>query len=271
MTATRKVWELLGYTLIASAALAPIWPLSPSLHLAVALFDDPLTRRIGGGFLSAAYVLILVVAGRSIVEGRPWPCVLSKDALPDLIKGGVVGLLAAMTLVLAVLGSSRNGWLNVEAVSTIDSLLWVSAASALAAGIGEELLLRGILQPWLERRAPIALVVFIQGVVFVLLHQQSSSSPLLAIWYFVNGCAFSLAAFAYKTLWMPIAWHTIWNFSAALLFFGASVAGQRLPGLLSTNVNSIAIMLPLLFSAGMAMYLANRPSVQARISEWRRK
>jgi membrane protease YdiL (CAAX protease family) len=83
-----------------------------------------------------------------------------------------------------------------------------------AAGLGEELLFRGALQPWLARWTNPTFAIVAVGLLFGLAHS-------LSLTYFVAatliGCYFGWLAEAYDDLVAPIVAHAVYDF-AALMF-----------------------------------------------------
>lgn len=90
--------------------------------------------------------------------------------------------------------------------------LWQLLLVSLAAGWGEELLFRGVLQPWLARwTGSLALGVLLASLLFGAVHALSRSYFVLTV---VMGGYFGGLAIASASLWSPIAAHAAYDFFA---------------------------------------------------------
>ncbi len=259
-----RAW--VGRAFIVLAAIGPVWPVSPALQAAVWLFTDTLDRRMAGAVFVCAYVVALVALAQRLIDGQSWDRLFGKEALPNVLVGLGLGAASALSLVFA--GFLSGGGLSALSLSLSElaTLLSIAVVLALAAALVEETLLRGVAQTWLAKTLPVVAVAALQGLTFAALHAPSYSSALLASWFFVNGFALSIAAFAYRTLWVAITWHCCWNFANTVLSTGVDSGEARIGGLLDFNWASPATALPMLTSMAAAAFLASRPSVQRLIA-----
>jgi membrane protease YdiL (CAAX protease family) len=252
---------LVGSAFVLLACITPVWPVSPALHIADALFVGAFARAVFGPVLLAVYLCTCVLVGKWILDQRPWDLLFGQTAMRDVRAGLVLGAVSVSALWIPSLVSAP---LVLPPADSIQTLLLLAASTALVTSVGEEIILRGLLQPWLARFLPIVAVVLLQGALFTLIHQGSYMSPSLAVWYFTSGCCFSLAAIAYRTLWPAITWHFLWNFSF-ICATGKDLGSDRVPGLLQVDTASLAATLPLLSQFACAAFLASRGRVQEAI------
>lgn len=92
---------------------------------------------------------------------------------------------------------------------------WLELALiCIAAGLGEELLFRGALQPWLARWTSPTIAIVVVGLLFGLAHSLSVTYFVVAT---LIGCYFGWLTEAYDDLIAPIVAHAVYDF-VALLF-----------------------------------------------------
>jgi membrane protease YdiL (CAAX protease family) len=105
---------------------------------------------------------------------------------------------------------------------------WGLAAAALAAGVGEELLFRGALQPLTERWLGAAVGLVVVSVVFGALHAASTAYFVLAT---VVGLYLGWLAQHFNDLIAPILVHAAYDFAAlcALCRWSSSQADEITP------------------------------------------
>ncbi len=136
---------------------------------------------------------------------------------PALVRGLVACL--PMLVVLVAMSSSRWPPLvqlrkQVEMLvgELFSSISWLELALVcFAAGLGEELLFRGALQPWLARITHPTVAIVVVGLLFGLAHS-------LSVTYFVTatliGCYLGWLMQAYDDLVAPIVAHALYDFVA---------------------------------------------------------
>jgi len=250
----------LGSIFIFLALLGLVWPVSPPLQLAVAASSSTYEQKVLGYFFTSLYVFALVSVGTSLKSGRPWPRLFGASAKRDATVGLCFGVATVSGLLIGATTDAQSP----------NSFHWIyiallSLGFALVTALSEELLLRGVLQEWLSKRLRLGVVVLVQGVLFSALHPNQLDSFIALIFFFVAGCTFSLAAFAYNTLWTAILWHFAWNFTQKLTN-GATVGSEFLSGLAPSDPASVASFLSLVVLLISAAYLASSDAIQRRIN-----
>jgi membrane protease YdiL (CAAX protease family) len=88
------------------------------------------------------------------------------------------------------------------------------AVISASAGVGEELLFRGVLQPWLAEYVPTSLAVVIVSLLFGSAHSLSATYFVLAT---LIGAYFGWLAMAYGDLVAPILAHGVYDFVALVV------------------------------------------------------
>jgi len=146
---------------------------------------------------------------------------------PALLRG----LLATLPMLLGLILISRSTWspladLQRQVESLVRELFFHSswpelAIISLAAGVGEELLFRGALQPLVVGWTHPVVGVVAVGVIFGALHAVSKTYFVLAT---LVGLYFGWMAYAYDDLIAPIATHTLYDF-VALVYVQHRVRG----------------------------------------------
>jgi membrane protease YdiL (CAAX protease family) len=138
---------------------------------------------------------------------------------PALVRGLVV----CVPMVVFLIAMSASRWpplvrLRQQVEMLVGELFshssWLELALiCLAAGLGEELLFRGALQPWVARHTDPNVAIAVVGLLFGLAHS-------LSITYFVVatliGCYFGWLMQAYDDLIAPIVAHALYDFIAIL-------------------------------------------------------
>jgi membrane protease YdiL (CAAX protease family) len=181
------------------------------------------------------YDLILVlIALLAICTKAQWPLILASNPARLVFQGVLVAfpfVSSAGLLAVALSGFSLR--LDLGSVVIFTLLGW-----ALYVALAEELLLRGLLQQWLEIRLAPLQVVWLQAVLFSLLHLPGRGLNLfLIIFYFAAGAVFTLLVYRWRTVWMPVGVHFTWD-SVVFFLQGADVRGRSLPGVLSEDAET---------------------------------
>ena len=158
--------------------LAVAWMGGISLHEQLQLSQAAVLR---GAAASLPMIVMLVVLTRS----RWAPLV----ELRQLVEGLVRELFA------------KSNWLELALLST-------------AAGVGEELLFRGAMQPWLARWTEPLVAIVVVGLLFGLAHALSTTYFFLAT---IIGCYFGWLTHAYNDLVAPIVAHALYDFVALMV------------------------------------------------------
>ena len=89
----------------------------------------------------------------------------------------------------------------------------------------EEIVSRVYIQGVLANRYGILTGVLVNSLFFALIHVASEGATLLStVTIFIIGLAFSLLVYHYKSIWLVIGFHTMWNFTQGLIL-GIPVSG----------------------------------------------
>jgi membrane protease YdiL (CAAX protease family) len=190
-------------------------------------------------------LVIMVVASHSYrayvgwVEKRPLSEFAPRGALAELGGGFLIGaLLFAGTIgALALLGVYR----------TTGTGAWSDAiaplAAAMAAGLLEEILFRGVIFRITEESLGSGIALLISASLFGLIHLIDPHATLqdaVAI-IFEAGILLAAAYMVTRRLWLPIGAHVGWNFTQGGIF-GAAVSGNPVNGLLHGTLNGPAFL-----------------------------
>jgi len=90
--------------------------------------------------------------------------------------------------------------------------------AALYVALAEELLLRGILQSFLERVFTVRTTLWLQGLTFTLLHIPGHGLAFLqSTFYFLSGVLLTLVLVRWRNIWTAIGIHFAWDVSAFAL------------------------------------------------------
>lgn len=163
---------------------------------------------VGVATTTAAWLGGSVRERLGLVRGRLGAAPLALGAL------GLLALSGALDLAISEAGLRGTGALArldaVVAAAGPERLGLVLLATALAPGLGEELLFRGLLQRGLARRVG-ALAIPLAALAFGLVHQDPVLSPAA----FVLGCYLGAIAFLTGSTWAAILCHVANNAAAS--------------------------------------------------------
>lgn len=169
-------------------------------------------------------------------EGRPLATIgfTQRRRAPFFLLRGTGVALGAMILIvgIGVLSGNLTFVANTDG-SLIDwsSIAWVIAAIFAFAiqGGAEELMTRGYLfQVWFRRTGLIGGVIA-QTAIFTLMHAPNAGFSILpAVSLVILAVLLSFWALTEGSLWGPLAFHGVWNWSQGL-FFGIAVSGNEIP------------------------------------------
>jgi membrane protease YdiL (CAAX protease family) len=172
----------------------------------------PIAILIEGGLLLVAGVIGWII-GRSIASQFAWNGMHA-----------VVGLLATIPLVVAVLLSLRSNWPPLarfrRLVETLIVPIFVSctwfdlAVISLAAGTGEEALFRGIIQTSLANHMSVIAAIFLTSIAFGLAHAISVEYFVLAT---LVGIYLGWLWYITGNLLVPMIVHGVYDFVILLI------------------------------------------------------
>jgi hypothetical protein len=194
----------------------------------------PLADRPNLGLIVGLVVMVgSYLAFVRWVERRP-PTELALRPAPRELAIGLAtgGLLFSVTV--GVL------WLA-GAYSVVGHAPWTvlgpAAAAALASGVTEELIVRGVVFRCLEEWLGTWLATALSALLFGLLHLANPHAglvPALAI-ALEAGVLLAAGFVLTRRLWLPIGLHIAWNFTQAGIF-GVAVSGNEIPGVLRAKI-----------------------------------
>lgn len=197
---------------------------------AVSFAGNLAIRAAGGGWAATlvgglATAVLALVAYRWVVrrtERRPVAELAPEGARSALGAGLVLGtgmFVAVIASIAAFGGYHVDGWGSATGALGMLGL-------AVAAGVTEELMFRGVLFRIIEERAGTWLALALSAALFGALHLVNPHATLwgaLAI-AIEAGVMLGAAYVATRRLWLPIGLHIGWNFAAGGIF-GADVSG----------------------------------------------
>lgn len=229
------LWKLLQFPLIriviAAAALIAVVVIIRSGEKALHVGPDSSL-----GMLVALLLIVAVLATYHfyvhVIERRAVSEFSWRRALPEFINGFLVGALLFGTtmLVMWLLGIASftlgGGW----------KALGYPLIGALAAGVVEETLVRGVLFRIIEESLGTWLALAISAAVFGALHAFNPGATVVSSIAIALEAGVLLAAVYMYTrrLWMAIGLHVAWNFTEGGVF-GASVSGGNANGMLASH------------------------------------
>lgn len=159
-----------------------------------------------------------------------------KNALPRLLQGLVVGVIAMAALVgvLYLCGAIKIGALALHGAD-----IWRYGAewglAFLLVGASEEWLFRGYLQQTLARRLNFRWSALILGILFVLAHTTNAGeSPIGLLLVFTAGVVLSYSVWRTGTLWWGIGFHSAWDWMQSFTF-GVADSGHPATDALLTS------------------------------------
>lgn len=180
---------------------------------------------------------VMIVAYRLLVRWteRRGASEIAATGAPSLFLGGLaigVTLFCAVYAVLYACGAVSFAGVHSGAG------VGIAAAAALAAGVGEEIVFRGVLYRIFEERFGTMAALLSSGAIFGLMHFSNrgatwESTVAMALEAgILLGAAYALA----RSLWLPIGLHMGWNFAEGGIF-SAAVSGGDSQGLLDAKLS----------------------------------
>lgn len=174
-----------------------------------------------GGLLSLIAMMLLYVLIRRYIGGKSANDVALKPLLGETVLGGVLGiaLLSGTIGGIALLGGYTfdgfNDW----------NLLVLAAGMLPFLAAFEEVVFRGILFRELSDRWGSPLAFGVSALIFAALHFTAGSFHLAGFLSIMIGGLLMCALFVMSgnRLWLPIGFHTTWNFMQ--VFFGVPLSG----------------------------------------------
>jgi membrane protease YdiL (CAAX protease family) len=189
---------------------------------------SPFTRgltQIGG-------VMLLTWLVRVKLNKQTW----TGMALPHLQIGLLFfGCVCGAAVILTVSWIEYlMGWLHITRISTDPhwslprvAVILLLLIPALGTGLSEELAFRGYIFQTLGERAPVWVAALVMGIMFALVHFSVADFGVSFIVSTVLGSVMFLAMrFATGSLWFPIGFHAMWDWTQTYLV-GLSFTGSK--------------------------------------------
>jgi uncharacterized protein len=179
--------------------------------------------------LVCALLILAYRGGVRLLEHRTAEEVAFSKKTGFIVPGGILGL-SIFCIVYPLLWAT--GIAHYESFGQ-SADIGAAAASALAAGVGEEIIFRGVIFRISEERFGSTAGMLISAAIFGLLHALNPGATILSTAAVAIEAGVLLAsAYAFaRTLWLPIGIHFGWNFTEGAIF-GAAVSGGHSAGLL---------------------------------------
>lgn len=193
-------------------------------------FEAPLWQLAFRALAPLVAYLLLV----KLVERRP----IGELSLRRLVPDGALGLLAGAALFSAVVGVL---WLlgSYHIVGTNPHAHWLAAVLTvgLGAGIGEEIICRGVLYRIVEEGLGSWIALLVSALFFGAAHLGNPGATLWAGTAIAieAGILFGLIYLVTRSLWVCMGLHAAWNFMQGTVY-GIPVSGTKADGwLVSTR------------------------------------
>ena len=213
---------------------APLWQwiLLVIASLFLAFFGYGLIFGVGEAFhhswiataAASLGILALYVLVVRWFEKEWAPDILSNKWAPHLLLGLAIG---ALFFVLVVGVMRFFGICSLEKLSFDGKAQWEAFMMFFGVAVGEEVLFRGVLYKWIDKRWGMWVALVVSGLVFGLVHVTNDNATLWSGFAIAIEAGLLLGA-AYKwsgTLWLPIGIHWAWNYTQGNIF-GFAVSGN---------------------------------------------
>jgi CAAX protease family protein len=216
-----KAWKQVGLGLLnLTAVVLTVVGIQAVLHKFHA-------SQSAGAIVTALLVLCVYLAGSKWIERRPPSELAPARALPEAVSGLVLGLIlfSAVMGILWMVRTYSPAWHGAT------KQILPGFASAVVAGILEEILFRGLLFRLSAKILGTWGALLFTAAFFGAAHAFNpgatvSSSLAIAL---EAGVLLGAAYAATSRLWLPIGLHIGWNFTEGALF-GMSVSGGKMSG-----------------------------------------
>lgn len=187
------------------------------------------TVGLCAGLLGLYALLVRLFEARWPTEAKPRPRLFGMGVLLG------AGLVCAVYALYAALGVASFQGLN--GFSGVGEILLL----AIIAGVGEEVLFRGVLFRILEESLGTLLALCLSAGLFGLMHAgNEGATTFSSVAVALEAGAMLAAAYVWsRSLWLPIGIHLAWNFTLGGLFTGA-VSGGQATGLLDVQLSEQA-------------------------------
>lgn len=197
-------------------------------------------------YASYFFLIILTLIIESLRKGgKCWTVGLRIDkwATNDILHSVymILGLITFIYLIsFFINGFSLSNIIIHSGFYSFDFFLIITIFIAAA---NEELLFRGIIFQALVDRFGFYLPTILMSLLFSLAHLSNGVTMFSLANIFIAGILFSIMYLQTRSLWLPIFFHFLWNFSLAFLL-GSKVSGYHLiDPLLELNLHKYSIWL----------------------------
>jgi hypothetical protein len=172
-----------------------------------------------------------------VFEGR-WPRELAlRTGTRQLAVGAAVGfgLFTAVYAVFTAMGVAA--WDGFNGFGAAAPLLLL----AIIAGVGEELIFRGVVFRLLEESFGTVVALAVSAALFGLMHAGNPGATAVStVSIAVEAGVMLAAAYAWsRSLWLPIGIHIAWNFTEGGIY-GAAVSGDKVEGIFRVVLSKTA-------------------------------
>lgn len=219
-----SLWSRMKRFAVVRAILGVLLLITSMSVVMIAVESLPKSNRILWPSLLAAALMVFAYRWYARqIEHRPGQEFRLANAPKELGLGAVGGaaLVAAVFAVLTIFGvfhfEGRHS-LDVAALDVLSEMVLVS--------FFEEILVRGIILPALERPLGSVWAVVLSSMLFGAAHLPNAGATALStLNATLAGCVFGAAYLATRRLWLGIAMHLGWNFTVGYIF-SATVSGH---------------------------------------------
>lgn len=204
-------------------------PASPLLYDQIMTLIETSDSVILSMLFSNAGLILIAVLFCVILQKRKVASmgIVKKKAVIHYLAGLGVGFVqfGAVVLLNILTGSMKLTGISLN-FSFVLFLLF--ALGFVIQGMGEEVLCRGYLLVSVARRYPVSIAIFLNSLVFALLHLANPGVSFLAVInLLLDGVFLSLYFLRTGNIWGVGAIHTMWNFAQGNIF-GMEVSGLNL-------------------------------------------
>jgi membrane protease YdiL (CAAX protease family) len=211
------------------------------LLMGMGLNTDVMTSYAAEPVKAIKHIIALVIAGFAVYVGYAYfieQREVSELALPGIGRQIGIGLLVgaglytACELILMVLGIYR-----IVGVNPLRVML-PAIAMALASGIYEELLFRGVLYRSVETWFGSWAALVVSALVFGLTHLLNPQGTLEGALFIAVEAGTLLGAAVMLTgrLWLGIGFHVAWNYTQSAIFSGIVSGNEAAQGLVRSTI-----------------------------------
>jgi len=191
-----------------------------------------------GGAAAACALALLTYTGLVCLMERRWPGELALR--PRLaVAGAGLGMALFCTVYAVLFAQGLAHWSGVSGLGGVAAAL----SMAIASGIGEELVFRGVAYRVIEESCGTLVALLASAAIFGLLHGANPGASAISTGAIALEAGVLLAAsyLATRNLWFPIGLHLGWNFAEGGVF-GVAVSGHPATGILNAPLSGPALL-----------------------------